>query len=71
MLDAIRERRAPFDPSSVVSEFATTLKTIGVSRINGDRYAGEWPREAFSKLGITYEAADRPKSDLYRTCFRC
>ena len=25
-----------------------------------------WPRERFSKHGITYKAADKPKSDIYR-----
>ena len=34
-------------------------------RVYGDRYAGEWPAEAFGKVGITYSAADRPKSQLY------
>src|SRR5262249_50716674 len=33
---------------------------------HGDRYAGEWPAEQFRKHGITYEAAAKPKSDLYR-----
>jgi hypothetical protein len=31
----------------------------------GDRYAGEWPREAFRKLGIEYEPSEKPKSLLY------
>jgi len=49
-----------------VAEFSDTLKTYGVSKVVGDRYAGEWPREQFSKCGITYDASARPKSDLYR-----
>ena len=31
----------------------------------GDRYAGEWPREQFSKFGIRYEPSSKTKSDLY------
>src|SRR5258708_1189006 len=27
---------------------------------------GDWPRERFREHGITYETADKPKSDLYR-----
>jgi len=30
-----------------------------------DRYAGEWPREAFRKCGVEYRVSDQPKSDLY------
>ena len=37
-----------------------------IFKITGDRYAGEWPREQFRKLGIAYEPAAKPKSDLYR-----
>jgi hypothetical protein len=41
------------------------LKSYRVKRITGDRYAGEWPREAFRKAGITYEVSEKPKSALY------
>jgi hypothetical protein len=34
--------------------------------VTGDRYAGEWPREAFRKLDIQYELSERPKSALYQ-----
>ena len=37
-----------------------------MSKVTGDRFAGEWPREQFRKLGIAYEPAAKPKSDLYR-----
>jgi hypothetical protein len=42
------------------------LKSYRVSRITGDRYAGEWPRERFREHGVSYEPAQKPKSDLYR-----
>lgn len=66
VLDVLREVRPPFSPTSVVEEFATLLKTYRINRIQGDRYAGEWPREAFAKHGIKYEPSAKPKSDLYR-----
>jgi hypothetical protein len=66
IVDAMRERRAPFSPDDVVSEFAATLKAYGVSRIHGDRFAAEWPRERFRVHGIEYRVSDKPKSDLYR-----
>ncbi len=66
VLDAIRERRPPFSPEDVVLEFAIVIKSYGISNATGDRYAGEWPRERFREHGIAYEAAAKPKSDLYR-----
>ncbi len=66
VLDAVRERKPPFKPDAVVDEFATLLKAYRVGTVQGDRYAGEWPRERFRKTGIGYQPADKPKSDLYR-----
>lgn len=66
ILDLIREIRAPFSPESAVTEFAETLKRFGLRTVKGDRYAGEWPRERFREHGITYEIADRSRSELYR-----
>jgi hypothetical protein len=65
IVDLIRERRAPFSPDACVKEFSDTLKAFGIGRIVGDRYACEWPREAFRKCGVEYRVADKPKSDLY------
>lgn len=65
IVDCMRERRPPFSPEAVVQEFAELLKTYGVSSVTGDRYAGEWPREAFRRHGITYNLAEKPKSGLY------
>jgi hypothetical protein len=66
VLDALRERRAPFSPEDVVREFADMLRRYGCLTVTGDRYGGEWPRERFQVHGITYQLADKPKSDLYR-----
>ena len=65
-LDCVREARPPFSPEQVVAEFAGLLKSYKVSRVFGDRYAGEWPREQFRKAGIIYEISPRTKSDIYR-----
>lgn len=65
ILDAVRERKAPFSPEAVVSEFSDLLKRYHLRKVVGDRYAGEWPREAFQRHGITYEPAEKPKSALY------
>jgi hypothetical protein len=65
VLDVVRERRAPFSPTDVVEEFAATLRDYRVCTITGDRYAGEWPRDAFRLHGVRYEPAQLSKSDIY------
>ena len=42
------------------------MRKYRVSMVYGDRYGGEWPREQFSKRGVHYEPAEKPKSELYR-----
>ena len=66
VLDAIREVRPPFSPEAVTTDFADLLKSYRVKKVQGDRYAGEWPRERFRVHGIEYALSDAPKSDIYR-----
>ena len=66
VIDAVRERRPPFSPDDVVAEFSALMKSYRVSKVSGDRYAGEWPRERFRDRDVGYEPAEKPKSDLYR-----
>ena len=66
VLDAVREVRAPFSPENVVEDFAALLRQYDVRQVTGDRYAGEWPREAFARRGIEYRPSERTKSDIYR-----
>ena len=65
VLDVLREVRPPFSPESVVEEFAAVCKAYRVSRVTGDRYGGEWPREQFQKRQIAYVLAEQSKSELY------
>ena len=65
VVDALRERRAPFNPSEAVAEFSGLLKAYSVSTLVGDRYSGEWCVERFREHGIRYEPAPKPKSELY------
>src|SRR5262249_37104565 len=65
VLDAVRETRSPFSPDAVVADYAALLKTYRVTKIVGDRYAGEFPRELFRKHGIAYVPSEKPKSELY------
>jgi len=65
VLDAIRERRPPFSPDTVVKEFCDLLKQYRVSRVEGDFYGGDWVSERFRVHGINYVVAERRKSDIY------
>jgi hypothetical protein len=66
ILDAVREVRPPFSPEAVVLEFADLLKKYRIGSVEGDKYAGEWPRERFRTAGVYYKTADKTKADLYR-----
>jgi hypothetical protein len=68
VIDCLREVKAPFSPEHAVSEFSALAKSYRVARVVGDRYAGEWPREQFSRFGVIYEPAAKAKSDLYLDC---
>jgi hypothetical protein len=65
VLDAVREVKPPFSPEAVTAEFCALLRTYGIRKVVGDKYAGLWPRERFEVHGITYEASAKPKSELY------
>jgi hypothetical protein len=65
ILDAIRERKPPFSPEAVVAEYAQLLKSYRITKVIGDRFGGEWPREVFQRHGISYEPSAKPKSELY------
>jgi hypothetical protein len=65
VVDCLREIRAPFSPEAAVADFAQVLKSFGLTRCIGDKYASQWPVEQFSRFGISYEASAEPKSVLY------
>ena len=65
--DAIIEREPPFKPSETLKEFSKILRMYRVSKIVGDRYAGDFPAEAFSKSGVRFEATKHSKSQIYKS----
>jgi hypothetical protein len=65
LASVIAERRPPFDAEQTVKEFAATLHRYKVGIVTGDRYAGEWPAQAFARHGVTYVPSERSKSELY------
>jgi hypothetical protein len=66
ILDAVRERKPPFSPEEVTEEFAQLIRSYRCSKVYGDRYGGESPRELFQKHGVNYEPAEKTKSQLYQ-----
>ena len=65
VLDCLRETKPPFSPESVVTEFSTALRSYRVTRVRGDRYGGEFPRELFRKCGVEYWPSEKNKSELF------
>jgi hypothetical protein len=66
VIDAIRSRRPPFDPSDVVNEFCDLLASYKVTKVTSDRWGGEFVRQPFRDRGVGFELAEKSKSDLYR-----
>ena len=65
ILDVLRERRPPFSPEATVQEFADICKRYRITKVSGDAYGGEWPREAFRRFGVNYEVVGRNKSAIF------
>jgi hypothetical protein len=67
IVDLVRGRKAPFDPSSVVSEFAHVMQRYGIAEATADRYAAEWVTTSFAEPGrdITITPSERSKSEIY------
>lgn len=57
--------KSPHNPENVVKEQSAILKSYGIHSVQGDKYAGEWPRKAFQKNGVHYQVAKLDKSQLY------
>ena len=61
----LRAWKPPFNPEEVVSEIADILTRYRISAVTGDKYGAAWVSSAFEKFGISYNPADKVKSDLY------
>lgn len=63
--DVIRGTPAPFNPSSVVEEYAALLRSYNVREVVGDNYSAAWSETAFKEADITYTRSEMNKSQLY------
>jgi Terminase large subunit, ATPase domain len=55
----------PFDPRLAVVKFVALLREYRISRVIGDKYAGETFLMDFRKVGVGYEVSRLTKSQLY------
>src|SRR5262249_51384096 len=60
-----RGKEPPFDPQEVTREYAALAKEYGCSRVMGDAYSADWIVSAFRECGVTYQRAEKNKSELY------
>jgi len=65
VIDLLKEIRAPLSPEQTCAEFSDDLRRYNITEAVGDRYAGQWPVEQFSRFGINYLPCAKVKSDLY------
>ena len=61
-----RSRTHRSRPNRWSADFAALCKSYHITKVTGDRYGGEFPRELFRKHGITYELSKFTKSELFR-----
>lgn len=63
VVDLVHGRKG--NPAAITADYAATLKSYGIFRVAGDRYAGAWVPTEYSRHGITYEPAPGTRSELY------
>src|SRR4029079_18984126 len=54
LIDQGARTNSIFSPEDAVKKFSDTLKVYGCTSVVGDRYAAQWPIQAFQKYGIHY-----------------
>jgi hypothetical protein len=65
VVDVIKAWASPFDPQVVTREGAELLRRYGLTSVEGDHYAAEWPAAAFRTHGIEFRHAKRTRSEIY------
>src|SRR5262249_16953868 len=66
VVDAVRAWAAPHNPEHAIAEAAAFIRTYGCTTITGDRYAGQFPEQAFRRHAVWYELSALDRSALYR-----
>jgi hypothetical protein len=65
VIDTVREAKPPFNPETVVQEFAALARRYGAVKVWGDRYARGFVDSAFARAGLEYVPSKLTRSELY------
>lgn len=65
VVDALFERKPPFNPQDVTLEVSWLLKSYGVTSCVGDKYAAGYNIEDFARCGLEYTYCDKDTSQNY------
>lgn len=63
VVDVVRGRRG--NPAAITADFAEILKSYGIRKVTGDRYAGAWVVNEFARHGISYTHSEKNRSGIY------
>jgi hypothetical protein len=64
-LDLVRERKPRFVPAQVIAEYADILKSYGIDKVSGDKYAGGFHSSEWKAHGIEFVPSERTTSENY------
>jgi hypothetical protein len=62
---AVLEIRPPFSPERACAQCAAELQRYDIPSAVADRYAGDFPVDAFARHAISLAPSDRNKSEIY------
>ena len=65
VVDVLRERKPRFVPADVIAEFATLLRAYNISEVQGDRFAGGFHADEWTRNNINFRAAEYTTSENY------
>ncbi|MGO9401733.1 MAG: hypothetical protein ACLP19_28430 [Xanthobacteraceae bacterium] len=65
VLDVLRERRPPFVPSAVVTEFAALLREYGINEVISDAYSFGFHQDEWVRAGFTFTLCENTTSENY------
>jgi hypothetical protein len=63
--DLLQGKEPPFDPAVVTRECAALASEYKCTKIIGDAYSADWVVSSYRECHVTYECAEKNKSELY------
>ncbi len=65
VVDCVRAWPAPHNPEAIIADAAALALSYRCRHVTGDRYAGQFPAQAFMRHGVGYRISDLDRSSLY------